>query len=96
MSAKRAARPTVSATEAAKTFGRLVNRVREERATYIVERGGVQVARIGPVDMHAATIRDLKTLLAARGRTDADYARAVEEAVRRHNTPRVRRNPWER
>jgi hypothetical protein len=31
---------SVSATDAAKNFGRLVNRVREERATYIVERGG--------------------------------------------------------
>ena len=41
---------TVPATEAAKNFGRLVDRVREERAVVVVERGGIPVARIVPVD----------------------------------------------
>ena len=36
----------IAATKAAKTFGRLVNRVREERATYIIERGGTPVHRV--------------------------------------------------
>jgi len=31
---------TVSASEAAKNFGALVDRVREERAEYIIERAG--------------------------------------------------------
>ena len=89
-------RGRVSATEAAKTFGRLIYRVREEQATYIVERGGVQVARISPIEAPAATIGDFKATLRDRGRVDEEYLRAVEDAVDRHNRPRVRRNPWVR
>jgi prevent-host-death family protein len=89
-------RRTVSATEAAKNFGRLVDRVREEEATYLVERGGTPVARISPVSRQVATIGDLKALLWARTGADEAYLRAVEDAVERHNQPRVRRNPWAR
>jgi hypothetical protein len=86
----------IAATEAAKNFGRLVNRVREERATYIVERGGQPVAQIGPVERPSFTIGDLKAWVRDGPRADEDYLRAVEDAVARHNKPRVRRNPWER
>ncbi len=91
-------RRTVSATEAAKNFGRLVDRVREEEATYYVERGGTPVARISPVSSSRpmATIRDLKALLWGPTGVDDAYLRAVEDAVDRHNQPRVRRNPWAR
>jgi len=86
----------VSATDAAKAFGRLVNQVRETQATYVVERGGVPVARIGPIERRTATVRDLKALLRDRGRASDDYLRAVDDAVARHTRPRVRRNPWGR
>ena len=42
----------VSATEAAKNFGRLIDRVRETRATYVVERGGTPVATVSPGPPH--------------------------------------------
>jgi prevent-host-death family protein len=86
----------ISATEAAKNFGRLVDRVREEGATYVIERSGTPVARIGPVDRVSCTLGDFKALLAAAPRLDEAYLGAVEEAVARHNRPRVRRNPWAR
>jgi len=86
----------VSATEAAKNFGRLIDRVRETRATYVVERGGKPVASIAPVDRETFTMRDLKALISERGRASADYLAAVERASARHNRPRVRRNPWGR
>jgi antitoxin (DNA-binding transcriptional repressor) of toxin-antitoxin stability system len=89
-------RQTISATDAAKTFGRLVDRVRDEQATYVIERGGVPVARIGPVQRQMATIRDLRAMLGATRSVGAGYLRAVENAVARHNRPRVRRNPWGR
>ena len=89
-------RRTVSATEAAKNFGRLVDRVREEQASYFVERGGTPVVRISPVDRPAATVGDLKALLRGRGRVGESYLRALEDVVERHNEPRVRRNPWAR
>ena len=87
---------TVSATAAAKSFGRLVDHVRETQATYVVERGGVPVARISPIARRRATIHDLRALLSGGGRAGEDYLRAVEDAVARHTRPRVRRNPWGR
>ena len=86
--------PIISATEAAKTFGRVVDRVREERATFVVERGGVPVAQIGPVASTRCTLSDLTTLLRTAARVDEAYLRAVEAGVRRANKPAVPRNPW--
>lgn len=86
----------VSATEAAKNFGRLVDRVREERVTYVVERGGTAVARIAPIDRTSFTLADFKALITSVPSADEDYLKAVEEAAARHNKPRQRRNPWER
>jgi antitoxin (DNA-binding transcriptional repressor) of toxin-antitoxin stability system len=87
-------RPFISATEAAKTFGRLVDRVREERAIYIVERGGKPVAQIGPVSEGRCTLADFVELLRTLGPVDEEYLRAVEAGVRRGNKPAVPRNPW--
>src|SRR5262245_741908 len=89
-------RAHVSATEAAKNFGRLVDRVREERITYTIERAGEPVATIGPAPRVRFTMADFKALAASAPRTDTEYLNLVEHAVARHNRPRVRRNPWER
>jgi antitoxin (DNA-binding transcriptional repressor) of toxin-antitoxin stability system len=86
----------VSATEAAKNFGRLVDRVREERMTYVIERGGTPVATIAPVERAPFTMADFKALIGGAPRVDDEYVRAVERAASRHNRPRVRRNPWAR
>jgi prevent-host-death family protein len=86
----------VSATEAAKNFGRLVDRVREERAVYVVERGGTPVARIGPVGRASFTMGDLRALVASLPPADEAYLQAVARASARHNRPRARRNPWPR
>jgi len=86
----------IAATDAAKNFGHLVSRVREEGATYVIERGGKPVARIGPVGVTGSTMATVKALVEAGPRVDDAYLRAVERALRAHNTPRVRRNPWER
>jgi antitoxin (DNA-binding transcriptional repressor) of toxin-antitoxin stability system len=89
------ARARVSATEAAKNFGRLVDRVREDRVTYDVERGGKPVARIAPID-RVFTMADFKALARALPSGDGAYLKAVARASARHNRPRVRRNPWGR
>jgi antitoxin (DNA-binding transcriptional repressor) of toxin-antitoxin stability system len=86
----------VPATEAAKNFGRLVDRVREERATFVIERGGTAVAQISPVARAPFTMADFKALLSDTSSADETYLRAVERAIERHNRPRVRRNPWAR
>jgi antitoxin (DNA-binding transcriptional repressor) of toxin-antitoxin stability system len=86
----------VPATEAAKNFGRLVDRVREGRATFVIERGGTAVAQIAPVARVPFTMADFKALLSDAASADEAYLRAAERAIERHNRPRVRRNPWER
>ena len=87
---------TVPATEAAKSFGRLVDRVREERATYVIERGGTPVAQIAPLADRSFTLGALKALIAALPRADDEYLASLERATARRNRPRVRRNPWAR
>jgi len=52
-------------TEAAKSFGRLVDRVREERATIVIERGGKAVAQITPLVGASFTFAALKSLVVA-------------------------------
>ena len=87
----------VPATEAAKNFGRLIDRVRETRATYVVERGGRPVASIAPVDPNDFSMRDFRALVSESGRkAPAEYLDAVKRASARRNRPRVRRNPWGR
>jgi antitoxin (DNA-binding transcriptional repressor) of toxin-antitoxin stability system len=86
----------VSATEAAKNFGRLIDRVRETRATYVVERGGKPVVSIAPVEREVFTMRDLKALFGDRARASAEYLETVERVSSRRNRPRVRRTPWGR
>ena len=83
---REAGRISVSATEAAKNFGRLVDRVREARTTYVVERAGVPVARVGPADRAVYTMADLKALVAEGPSADDEY----------HNHPRLRKDQWRR
>ena len=90
---------SIAATEAAKTFGRLVNRVREEQATYVIERGGTPVAQIGPVETRRATMRDFVAFVRERpplSPVSKAYVRAVEEGMAAVNTPRIPKNPWGR
>ena len=88
------ARPTISATDAAKTFGRLVDRVREERAVYVIERGGTPVAEIGPVAAASCTVADLVEVLRTRSPLDKRYLREVEAGVKVWNKPSVPRDRW--
>lgn len=87
---------TVSASEAAKNFGALVERVREDRAEYIIERGGRPVARIGPIAVERCTLRELVHWIAEREPLDPSYLAEVERAVATFNEPQVPGTPWER
>ena len=73
-----------------------MNRVREERAIYVIERGGEPVAQIGPVDRKRSTMADFKAWIRTAPHVDEEYLRGVEAGARRLNKPRARRNPWER
>lgn len=69
------------ATEAAKNFGALIDRVRESGATYQVESRGQVVAQIGPA-RRRCTLGDLQALLARGPRAPADLIDAIEEGRR--------------
>lgn len=76
---KRGTRRSVAATEAAKGFGALVDRVRESRQVYQVESRGQVVAEIGPPRL-AFTMADLRALVSRGQRAPAELLDAVEAA----------------
>ena len=94
--AKKSGTRTVTASEAAKNFGALADRVRSERATYVVERGGVPVVRVEPVDVVCCTFRDLADWYADREPLDSRYLDEVERMIKAANTPAVPGDLWDR
>ena len=88
----------VTATETAKNFGSIIDRVREERAVYVVERGGTPVAEIRPVEAKTVTVRDFVELIRSGSIPAAgeEYLKAVEEGVAFWNRAEVPRDPWAR
>ncbi|MCY3943576.1 MAG: type II toxin-antitoxin system Phd/YefM family antitoxin [Gemmatimonadetes bacterium] len=87
----------VSATYAARNFASLVNRVREERAAYVVERNGKPVAEIRPVEDRVVTVREFVALFPADARQPADeeYLRSVEEGIAFFNRAEIPESPWD-
>jgi hypothetical protein len=84
--AKKRRRPSagsrVSATEAARNFSELLNRVRYQRRAFIVERGGAAVCEIRPIyRSEAFTGADLARLLATLPEAPKAYLKAVEEHI---------------
>ena len=88
----------VTATETAKNFGSIIDRVREERAVYVVERGGTPVAEIRPVKAKTVTVRDFVEIVRSGSIPAAgeEYLKAVEEGVAFWNRAEVPRDPWAR
>lgn len=89
----------VTATETAKNFGAIIDRVREEHAVYVVERGGTPVVEIGPVKEKAVvTVRDFVEIIRSGSIPAAgeEYLKAVEEGVAFWNRAEVPRDPWAR
>ncbi len=84
----------VTATYAAKNLGSLIDRVREEGETYVVERGGTPVAEIRPA-ARPFTGKDLLALFESGPRADEEYLRAIEEGIALMNREEVPANRWE-
>ena len=95
--AQKAASESIAATDAAKNFGRLVDRVREEGATFVIERHGRPVAQIGPVKIEQPkTLRHLIEAIHAAPKLDEEVLRYIEEGIAIYNRPEVPKNRWER
>ncbi len=85
---------SISATAAAKTFGRLIEHVRSERAEYVVERSGAEAVRIVPAPRRC-TAGDLIRLVKTLPKADEAYLKAVESGIALLNTSSVPENRWE-
>jgi hypothetical protein len=88
-------RARVSATEAARNFSELLNRVRYRRQSFLVERGGQAVCEIRPVyETTGFTGADLARLLKALPRAPETYVDAVEDILDRQ--PPAEETRWPR
>jgi prevent-host-death family protein len=84
----------ISATDAARSFSDLVNRVLYRGEVFIIERGGQPVCRIVPAKPAKFTLRDLVQLLNTLPKPDAGYWDVVEDIQRKQ--PPLPKSPWER
>ena len=85
---------TITSTMAARKFSSLVNRVHYRGESFVVERGGEAVCRIGPVTVPTGTLRDFVHALRSGPRPDAEYLDIVELAATKQ--PKQPKSPWER
>ncbi len=69
----------ISATEAARNFSDLINRVYYRGETFVVERGGEAVCRISPAQPVRFTRADFVRLLSSLPRPDAAFFDILEE-----------------
>ena len=84
----------ISATDAARRFSEVVNRVRYRNETFIVKRGGEPVCEIVPVRIESFTGRELVELLRSLPHPDKEYLDTVEKHVRRQ--PKAEKSKWPR
>ena len=84
----------ISATEAARSFSELLDRVCYRGETFVIERGGEPVCEISHVKPLRFTGADFLTLLHSLPKPDPDYWQAVEKATKQKSV--VPDSPWER
>ena len=84
----------ITATEAARTFSDLLNRVHYRGDVFVVERGGQPVCRIVPAGTAGFKLRDLVQLWKTIPKPDPDYWSTLEEINRAQ--PPLPESPWER
>jgi len=84
----------MSATEAARTFSDLLNRVQYRGETVVIERGGTPVCEITPAKPLRFTLAEHVRLLRSGPRPDPGYWDDVERITREQ--PAVESSPWGR
>jgi antitoxin (DNA-binding transcriptional repressor) of toxin-antitoxin stability system len=82
-----------SATEAARSFSELLDRVCYRGETFVIERGGEPVCEMSHVTPPRFTGADFSTLLHSLPKPDPGYWEAVEKKTKQ--TPAVPESPWE-
>ncbi len=85
----------VTATEAARKFSEILNRVAYKGETFVVERSGRPVCEITPAaNAKRFTGADFLELIRTAPRPDDQYFKDVEEIIR--NRKSVAPSPWRR
>ena len=84
----------ISATEAARTFSELLDRVCYRGESFVIERGGEPVCEMSHVKPLRFTGSDFAALLESLPKPDSSYWDAVEDATRQ--APTIPESPWER
>ena len=84
----------ISATETARRFSELMNRVRYRGESFVVERGGKPICEILPVQPPKFTGRELADLLRSLPKPDEGYLALVENLMANQST--VAESRWPR
>jgi antitoxin (DNA-binding transcriptional repressor) of toxin-antitoxin stability system len=84
----------ISATEAARSFSELMNRVRYRGESFVVERGGKPICEILPAGPPKFSGAELANLLRSLPKPDEEYFTVVEELIA--NQPSVAESGWQR
>lgn len=84
----------VTATEAARNFSEILNRVRYGRETFVIVRGGEAVGQLSPVESgKAPTLRELIEILQSCKTHDEQFARDLEDI--QASQPPMGSSPWD-
>jgi len=84
----------ISATETARRFSELMNRVRYRGESFVVERGGKPICEILPAKPPKFTGGDLANLLRSLPTPDKEYLTLVQNLSKKQ--PRVAESKWPR
>ena len=84
----------VSASEAARSFSELLNRVHYRGESFVIARGGKPVGELVPTATGRFTMSDLAELLRPLPRPDDEYLSVTEELIA--TQPKVAKSPWPR
>jgi antitoxin (DNA-binding transcriptional repressor) of toxin-antitoxin stability system len=84
----------ISATEAARSFSELMNRVHYRGESFVVERGGKPICEISPARPPKFSGAALANLLRSLPKPDDEYLAIVEELVAKQ--PTVAESGWRR
>ena len=87
-------RTRITATEAARKFSEILNRVAYKGESFVVERSGRPVCEIRPAVEEGISTQELVEILRSGPHPDEGYLDILEEITR--NQPTVAPLPWER
>ena len=83
----------ISATDAARNFSDLLNRVRYRGESFVIERNGEAVGELRPAAPAVVTGADLLRLMSSLPRVDEEFLAEVEGVAR--TQPTIPDSPWD-